>query len=415
MFQNLGAGAYKPGLETTRRLAEAFGSPEKKLRTIHIGGTNGKGSTTSTIAAILQSAGYRTGLFTSPHLVDFRERIRVDGVMIPEEYVCEFVDRYLADPVLTALHPTFFELTTVMALRYFADCGVDAAVIEVGLGGRLDSTNIITPELTVVTNISLDHTQFLGSTLPEIAGEKAGIIKPGVPVVVGEAEGDVRRVFADKAAAEGAPITFACESPDYISARPEEDCIVYEGTPYGTLRGQLTGDCQPRNAATILAATGRLIEAGYHIGAQDVARGMAHVCDDTGLAGRWMVVGRRPTVVCDTGHNAGGWQYLAPRLASLPGVKHMVLGFVSDKDVSHILGMMPKDAKYYFTQASIARAMPADELAEAAACHGLQGEIVPDVEAAYKKALGECAEGGMVFVGGSTFVVADLLASIDRV
>ena len=413
MYQRQGAPAYKPGLDTSRRLAGAFGNPHRQFRSIHVGGTNGKGSTAHTLAAILQAAGYRTGLYTSPHLVDFRERIRVDGKMISREGVADFVERYQALPAeVRELHPSFFELTMVMAFDYMARCGVDVAVVEVGMGGRLDSTNIISPDLCVITNISLDHTQFLGSTLPEIAGEKAGIIKPGVPVVVGEAEGDVRRVFADKAAAEGAPITFACESPDYISARPEEDCIVYEGTPYGTLRGQLTGDCQPRNAATILAATGRLIEAGYHIGAQDVARGMAHVCDDTGLAGRWMVVGRRPTVVCDTGHNAGGWQYLAPRLASLPGVKHMVLGFVSDKDVSHILEMMPRgNVRYYFTRASIDRAMDSVRLLEIARGVGLDGTSYPTVKDAVAAAMAQAKEDDTVFVGGSTFVVADFLAA----
>ena len=416
MYQRQGAPAYKPGLETSRRLAGAFGDPHGRFRSIHVGGTNGKGSTAHTIAAILQAAGYRTGLYTSPHLVDFRERIRVDGEMIGKDAVADFVERYQALPEdVRALHPSFFELTMVMAFDYMARRDVDVAVVEVGMGGRLDSTNIISPDLCVITNISLDHTQFLGTTLPEIAAEKAGIIKPGVPVVIGEAEGDVRRVFADKAASVGAPITFACDAPAYSSAEITPESIIYRGTPYGILCGQLTGDCQPRNAATILAAVGKLIERGYRVGNADVARGMAHVCDDTGLMGRWMVVGEQPRLVCDTGHNVGGWQYLAPRLAALPGVKHVVIGFVSDKDVAHILEMMPKDdVRFYFTRASIDRAMDSGRLREIAAGYGLHGDAYPTVGEAVDAARRSAAPDDTVFVGGSTFVVADFLAAFPH-
>lgn len=415
MYQRQGAPAYKPGLDTSRSLAAAFGDPHRQFRSIHVGGTNGKGSTAHTLAATLQAAGYRTGLYTSPHLTDFRERIRVDGEMISREAVADFVERYQALPeAIRGLHPSFFELTMVMAFDYMARCGVDVAVIEVGMGGRLDSTNIISPDLCVITNISLDHTQFLGNTLPEIAAEKAGIIKRGVPVVIGEAEGEVRRVFADKAAAVGAPITFACDAPAYTSAEITPDYIIYEGTPYGRLLGQLTGDCQTRNAATILAAIGRLTEAAYRIGAADVARGMAHVCDDTGLMGRWMVVGQSPRVVCDTGHNTGGWQYLAPRLKSLPGIKHMVIGFVSDKDVTHILEMMPReDVRFYFTRAGIDRAMDAERLRDIAAGCGLDGSAYPTVAEAVAAARAAAGEDDTVFIGGSTFVVADFLAGFN--
>nr|WP_295728698.1 folylpolyglutamate synthase/dihydrofolate synthase family protein [uncultured Muribaculum sp.] len=416
MYQRQGAPAYKPGLDTSRRLAAAFGNPHRRFRSIHVGGTNGKGSTAHTLAAMLQSAGYRTGLYTSPHLVDFRERIRVDGEMIGKDAVADFVERYLALPEdVRSLHPSFFELTMVMAFDYMARRDVDVAVVEVGMGGRLDSTNIISPDLCVITNISLDHTQFLGSTLPEIAAEKAGIIKPDVPVVVGEAEGDVRRMFAEKAASVGAPVMFACDAPAYSSAEITHDGIIYRDTPYGTLRGQLTGDCQPRNAATILAAVGKLIERGYNVGSADVARGMAHVCDDTGLMGRWMVVGDGPRIVCDTGHNVGGWQYLAPRLAALPGIKHMVIGFVSDKDVAHILEMMPKSGvRFYFTRASIDRAMDSTRLRGIAADFGLRGDAYPTVAEAVEAACGNAAPGDTVFVGGSTFVVADFLATFPH-
>ena len=262
MFQNLGAGAYKPGLDTTLLLAGHWDNPHKKLKaTVHIGGTNGKGSTAHSIAAVLQSAGYKVGLYTSPHLVDFRERIRINGEMIGKEYVVKFVDEYLSQPKLVERHPTFFELTTIMALRYFADYEVDVAVIEVGLGGRLDCTNIITPLLSVITNISLDHTALLGHTEAEIASEKAGIIKEGVPIIIGNAAGDVRRVFADKAASMHAPITFAQDKLPFDSAAVMQDCIEYRGTEWGDIRGQLSGDCQKENGATILTA---LVQLSQH-------------------------------------------------------------------------------------------------------------------------------------------------------
>ncbi len=413
MYQRQGAPAYKPGLGTSRKLAAAFGNPHHNFRSIHVGGTNGKGSTAHTLAATLQAAGYRVGLYTSPHLVDFRERIRVDGEMITTDAVTDFVSRYLALPEdVRELHPSFFELTMVMAFDYMARNGVDVAVIEVGMGGRLDSTNIISPDLCVITNISFDHTQFLGDTLPAIAGEKAGIIKSGVPVVIGEAEGDVRRVFAEKAAAVCAPIVFAQDYPQYTAAHITPEYIIYEGTPFGTLHGQLTGDCQLRNAATIIASICVLIDRGYDISADNVKRGFASVCDDTGLLGRWMTVGTAPCIICDTGHNVGGWQYLAPRLASLPGVKHVVLGFVSDKDVTHILEMVPRaNTRFYFTQASIDRAMECGRLREIAFGCGMEGNAYPSVSEAVNAAIDAAAEGDTVFVGGSTFVVADFLQS----
>lgn len=412
MFQRVGAPAYKPGLDTANKLDAAFGHPHRSYRTIHIAGTNGKGSTAHTIAAVLQSAGYRTGLYTSPHLVDFRERIRVDGAMIPREDVLDFIERYRKMDV--GCSPSFFELTMTMAFDWFAACNVDVAVIETGLGGRLDSTNIITPDLCVITNISFDHTAFLGSTLPAIASEKAGIIKPGIPVVVGEAEGDVRAVFERKAAETGAPIMFAEDRRPIASYRRSDVGWIYEGTPFGTVIGELSGDCQPCNAATIMTALEQLVSAGYRIGEDNVRDGFCNVCRMTGLAGRWMRLSDDPLVICDTGHNTGGWEYISHQLAAMPERKHLVIGFVSDKDVSHILDMMPKDARYYFTQASVRRALPATDLADLAAHHGLHGEVVPTVAEAYKKALDACAGGEMVFVGGSTFVVADLLASVNR-
>ena len=410
MFQRVGVSAYKPGLDTVKLLDEKFGTPHKNYLTIHIAGTNGKGSTAHTLAAILQSAGYRVGLYTSPHLVDFRERIRVNGRMISRDAVVDFVNRYRA--MSLECYPSFFELTMTMAFEYFAREKVDIAVIETGLGGRLDSTNIITPILSVITNISFDHTAFLGNTLESIASEKAGIIKPSVPVVIGEAQGSVREVFLQKANEQKAPIYFAEDVAPFDSIEPLQDGLLYKNTPYGDIIGELMGDCQPKNAATILTALPLLAECGIKVSAQSVKDGFAHVGSLTGLMGRWMTLHRNPHVVCDTGHNVGGWQYLSRRLKSIDGTLHMIIGFVNDKDVSHILEMMPKTARYYLTNAQIERAMPVDKLAEIATKSGLVGEQFPSVEDAYNAALANVSTEDTIFIGGSTFIVADLLSLV---
>ena len=297
MFQQVGSSAYKEGLENTLALDEHFGHPHRNFRTIHVAGTNGKGSCSHTLAAILQEAGYRTGLYTSPHLVDFRERIRVNGQPIPEEYVIRFVEeeRSFFEP----LSPSFFELTTAMAFRYFADQKVDVAIIEVGLGGRLDCTNIIRPDLCIITNISFDHTQFLGSTLAQIASEKAGIIKQGIPVVIGETTPETRPVFAEKAQAVQAPICFA---EDHV---PEE---------YSDMDYELKGLYQEKNRRTLLTALPLLKKAGYHLSEQAIRNGFAHVCELTGLMGRWQKLQDAPPLICDTGHNVGGITYIAEQL-----------------------------------------------------------------------------------------------------
>lgn len=410
MFQRVGASAYKPGLDTVKLLDGKFGTPHKNYLTIHIAGTNGKGSTAHTLAAILQSAGYRVGLYTSPHLVDFRERIRVNGRMISRDAVVDFVNRYRA--MSLECYPSFFELTMTMAFEYFAREKVDIAVIETGLGGRLDSTNIITPILSVITNISFDHTAFLGNTLESIASEKAGIIKPSVPVVIGEAQGSVREVFLQKANEQKAPIYFAEDVAPFDSIEPLQDGVLYKNTPYGDIIGELMGDCQPKNAATILTALPLLAECGIKVSAQSVKDGFAHVGSLTGLMGRWMTLQRNPHVVCDTGHNVGGWQYLSRRLKSIDGTLHMIIGFVNDKDVSHILEMMPKTARYYLTNAQIERAMPVAQLAEIATECGLVGEQFPSVEDAYNAALAKASTEDTIFIGGSTFIVADLLSLV---
>ncbi len=414
VFQRQGATAYKPGLDTARTLDCLFGNPHTHYPTIHIAGTNGKGSTAHTIAAVLQSAGYKTGLYTSPHLVDFRERIRVDGEMIPERDVVDFVQRYKEMDIDCS--PSFFELTMTMAFEYFAKCRVDIAVIETGLGGRLDSTNIISPELCVITNISFDHTQFLGHTLKEIAAEKAGIIKSGTPVVIGEADSDTRTIFEQKALSVNAPVIFASDNPAIKETLRTDTGFVYRGTPFGDITGELCGDCQRRNSATIITALLELAKKGYDISPRAVKDGFSNVTAITGLRGRWEKIGDAPICICDTGHNIGGWRLLAPQIASLPGKKHIIVGFANDKDISGILLLLKNipDATYIFTQASVARAMDAGKLCASAANAGIAGITKQTVKEAYEYALADCGEGDSVFVGGSTFVVADLLSYLTK-
>ena len=397
MFQQVGGAAYKEGLENTLALDTHFGHPHRQYRTIHVAGTNGKGSCSHTLAAILQEAGYKVGLYTSPHLVDFRERIRVNGVPVPEEYVVRFVEeeRSFFEP----LHPSFFELTTAMAFRYFADARVDVAVIEVGLGGRLDCTNIILPDLCVITNISFDHVQFLGDTLAKIAGEKAGIIKTGIPVVIGEATPETRPVFQAKADEMHAPIYFA------------ED---YDREDYPGIEFELKGLYQKKNKQTLLTALPLLKDAGYHIDEQAVRSGFAHVTSLTGLMGRWQKLQDSPTLICDTGHNVGGIRYIVKQLKEEKYHRlHIVIGMVNDKDIRGVLALMPKEAVYYFTQASVKRAMPAERLKELADEAGLQGVCYADVPSAVRTAQKESLPEDFIFVGGSSFIVADLLANRD--
>ena len=413
LFQNIGAGAYKEGLSNTHLLDEHFGHPHEKFRTIHVGGTNGKGSTSHTLAAILQSQGYRVGLYTSPHLVDFRERIRVNGVMIPEKRVISFVEqeRSFFEP----LHPSFFELATALAFQYFAEQKVDVAVIEVGLGGRLDCTNIIHPDLSIITNISFDHIQFLGNTLPKIASEKAGIIKQGVPAIIGEAgEEDVRTVFEQEAEKVGTRLIFAEEEKELISyTYSPTQGYTYQTKTYGELHGQLSGFCQEKNTRTILAAVNELNKISYGISTASVAKGMSQVCQLTGLMGRWQTISTNPLTICDTGHNVGGMQYITKQLKETPHLRlHIIIGMVNDKDVNTVLSMLPKDAVYYFTQASVKRAMPVEEFAQKAEKHDLHGNSYANVELAYRAAKQNAEKNDLIFVGGSTFIVADMLNNI---
>lgn len=391
MFERQGASGYKEGLSNTRALDEHFNHPHTKYKTIHIAGTNGKGSCSHSIAAILQTAGYRVGLYTSPHLVDFSERIRVNGEPISEKYVIDFVERerHFFEP----LHPSFFEVTTALAFKYFSDMNVDVAVIEVGLGGRLDCTNIISPILSVITNISFDHTQFLGDTLAKIASEKAGIIKKGTRVIIGEATSETRPVFEAKAKEMCAPICFAEDNP-------------YENA--ADLMTDLQGAYQRKNANTILTAIANLPE--LNISNDNIRRGLANVCTLTGLKGRWQILAQHPLTICDTGHNVAGWQYLSRQIAQQPcDALHIVFGMVDDKDIDTVMDMLPKNAKYYFTKAETHRAINETVLKEKAETRGLSGNAYSSVQQAYNAAKKNAEDNDFVFIGGSSYVVADLL------
>ncbi|WP_321519136.1 folylpolyglutamate synthase/dihydrofolate synthase family protein [uncultured Bacteroides sp.] len=409
MFQQVGKSAYKEGLSNTYELDEHFNHPHQKFKTIHIAGTNGKGSCSHTLAAILQSAGYKVGLYTSPHLIDFRERIRINGEQISEEYVIKFVEeeRSFFEP----LYPSFFELTTAMAFKYFADQKVDVAVIEVGLGGRLDCTNVIRPDLCIITNISFDHTQFLGKELALIAAEKAGIMKNGVPVVIGETTKETKPVFTLKANEVKAPIFFAEE--EQLLWRWEMNNRgnwYYFTADYPKLKGDLGGFCQLKNTNTVLLALRILKRIGYNISQIAVEKGFSRVCELTGLMGRWQKLGSAPTIICDTGHNTGGITYIADQLSKQKYKKlHIVLGMVNDKDINGVLALLPKDATYYFTKASVKRALYEADLQFLASKAGLTGNTYTDVPKAFEAAKKNATDKDFIFVGGSSFIVADLL------
>lgn len=412
-FQQVGGAAYKEGLSTTIALDNHLGNPHRKFRTIHVAGTNGKGSTSHTLAAILQESGYKVGLYTSPHLIDFRERMRVNGTPASKEYVMEFVEKHRA--FFEPLQPSFFELTTAMAFNYFAEQNVDVAIIEVGLGGRLDCTNIITPELCIITNISPDHTQFLGNTLQEIASEKAGIIKNGIPVVIGETTTETKEVFARKAKESNAPIIFAEEEALLTAATPMDNGYRYSSTVFGEFCGELGGDYQQKNTNTLLSAINILRNSGFAITEESLRKGFTNVCKLTGLMGRWQKIQDNPRVICDAGHNIGGIKYITEQLARVDCRElRIVFGMVNDKDITSVLKMMPKNAKYYFTQASIKRAMPADDLKNMAERFGLIGNSHPNVKEALEAALSDSSDDDFIFVGGSCFIVADLLVALKK-
>lgn len=425
MFERQGSAGYKEGLSNTLALDAHGGHPHRCYKTIHVAGTNGKGSVSHTLAAVLQECGYRVGLYTSPHLVDFRERIRVNGQPVSEDYVVRFVEQQRA--FFEPLHPSFFEVTTALAFSYFRDMQVDMAVVEVGLGGRLDCTNIISPILSVITNISFDHTQFLGDTLSKIAGEKAGIIKPGVPVVIGEATSETRPVFEAKAREAGSAIVFAEDRPQVTCATPcPQGGMHYDTVSFGSLDGDLGGIYQQKNLNTVLhallqlEAQGVIGSQGDHSGSQGehgdrqaVGRAVARVAQLTGLMGRWQMIQQSPLVVCDTGHNLAGWQYLSQQLRQVDcHERHIVFGMVDDKDVDGVLALLPADAHYYFTKADSHRAIDEHVLSEKAVRHGLQGVTYPTVPQAFQAAMQAAAADDLVFVGGSSYVVGDFLRTV---
>ncbi len=414
MFQDIGAGAYKPGLFNTCELDNHFGHPHRKFKTIHVAGTNGKGSCSHLLASILQESGYKVGLYTSPHLLDFRERIKINGEMVNEEYVTNFIEseRSFFEP----LHPSFFELATAMAFKYFADEHVDVAVIEVGLGGRLDCTNIINPELSIITNISKDHTNLLGKSKREIAYEKAGIIKRGKPVVIGEADKVTRQVFDSKALPLKSPITYAEEERNITDYRLYPDGkIGIILSWFKVLYCPLGGYCQSKNINTVLCSVKILQNKFRKITTESIEKGIENVIVNTGLQGRWQCLNKSPRVFCDTGHNVGGFSYLSTQLRNqLCKTLRIVIGMVSDKDIDGVLSLLPIKAKYYFCQASVSRALNHEMLKERASAHSLQGDSYPSVAEAYDKAMSDSSADDFIFVGGSTFVVADLLQHIRK-
>lgn len=391
MYQQQGASAYKKDLTNTILLANYLGNPEKDLQFIHVAGTNGKGSTSHMLASILQEAGYKTGLYTSPHLKDFRERIKIDGVEIPEEFVREFIEHHKA--FFESNELSFFEMSVGLAFDYFKKEQVDIAIIEVGLGGRLDSTNIITPLVSVITNIGLDHIQFLGNTLGSIAFEKAGIIKPEIPVVLGEYTTETKPVFLTKAKAENAPIYFASD-------------LIVEDYP-----SALLGNYQIHNKKTVVE-TMRILqsETAFRISEDNIKNGLLNVIKNTGLMGRWQQLQENPKVICDTAHNKDGLQIVLQQISEMEFDQlHIVLGVVNDKDLSEILPLFPKNAKYYFCRPNIPRGLDAEILHQNAMVFGLNGKVYNSVSEAYQNTLQSAAKSDFIYVGGSTFVVAEIL------
>jgi dihydrofolate synthase/folylpolyglutamate synthase len=413
MFTRIGAAAIKKDLTNTLALCKALNQPQEKFKSIHIAGTNGKGSTSHMTASILQEAGFKVGLYTSPHLKDFRERIRINGQMISEQEVVDFVEKHKA--LFEEIQPSFFEWTVALCFQHFAQHKVDIAIIETGLGGRLDSTNIISPILSVISNIGWDHMDMLGDSLDKIAFEKAGIIKSKTPVVIGEALAETEPVFKEKAKTEKAEIIFAQKeyTMDYFSTKKNGVlCDVKKGNQmyFKNLDCDLGGIYQQKNIITLIAAIDKLKEQGYPISENDIRSGLEHVKRNTGLMGRWQVLKEKPFTVCDTGHNVDGIKYVMEQLKAISCSKlRMVFGIVKDKDVSKVLALLPEEAEYYFCKANLPRALDEKDLQAQAATFGLVGNCYASVKEAYQAAQGEANISDVIFVGGSTFVVAEVV------
>ncbi len=411
MFTRVGAVAYKADLNNTIAFCKHLDHPENKFKSVHVAGTNGKGSTSHMLAAVLQKAGYKTGLYTSPHLKDFRERIKINGEMISELAVVDFVETNKT--FIEEISPSFFEATVAMAFEYFANQKVDIAVVEVGLGGRLDSTNVISPELSVVTNIGYDHMNILGSTLTKIAGEKAGIIKPSTPVIVGEYQEEIASVFQTKALENNSDLTFASsewchEGSEIIDGK--RAIIIHGREETFNLNLDLTGTYQVKNVKTVLSAVKELNKKAVHISDEQLTSALSEVKNLTGLMGRWQTLQEKPLVICDTGHNEDGIKEVLYNISLTPHQQlRMVIGMVKDKEISKILSLLPKEAIYYFCEPNLERAKPALELQNEARELGLLGEAFSSIQSALNKARADARDGDLIFVGGSTFVVAEVV------
>jgi dihydrofolate synthase/folylpolyglutamate synthase len=413
MFQRVGAAAYKANLDNTISICKALGNPEKKIKCVHVAGTNGKGSSSHMLAAILQQAGYKTGLYTSPHLIDFRERIKINGKQIPKTEVVKFVENYKT--IFEDIEPSFFEWTVGLAFHYFAEQEVDVAIIEVGLGGRLDSTNVIKPQCCLITNIGFDHVNLLGNTLPLIAAEKAGIIKEKVPVVVSQTQLEVLSVFNTKAQSVKAPITFADKQYKVLSHNFQDGLLCIELLEKTTNKAQLykldlTGTYQIKNIQGVLACINNLKHKGFLIEDENILYALQHVKKLTGLMGRWQIISEKPLIIADTGHNEDGIKEVVKNIERYSYKKlHMIIGVVNDKDVTSILKLLPKNAIYYFCKANIPRALPEKELFELAKQHDLKGKKFNSVSMALSEAKKQAKSDDLIFIGGSTFTVADAL------
>lgn len=406
MFQRVGASAFRKDLTNTIKLCKALNFPQHQFKSIHVAGTNGKGSSSHMLAAVLQYAGYKTGLYTSPHLKNFSERIRINGEPVEPQFVVDFVKKIR--PHIEKLAPSFFEITVAMAFDYFAHHQVDIAVIEVGMGGRLDSTNVILPEVSLITNISMDHSQWLGDTMEKIAGEKAGIIKEFIPVVISERQPRIDQVFEQKALENQSTLYFASE--DIVLSEIDDLYQLQLGTGQVLrIEPDLTGNYQKSNVCGVLRTLDILGDRGFIIKDQHIEDGLANVVETTGLKGRWQVLNEAPKVICDVGHNEAGVVENMTQLEQQIYDRLIIIwGVVKDKDLSKILELLPKTAIYFFCEASIPRAMPAEELALEARIMGLKGEVVHDVNEALRLAIKSASERDLIFIGGSTFVVAEL-------
>jgi dihydrofolate synthase/folylpolyglutamate synthase len=416
MFHRIGQAAYKNSLDNTLKLDEIFGNPHRLYKTIHVAGTNGKGSVSHMLAAVFQAAGYKTGLYTSPHLKDFRERLKIDGQMISKEEVVEWVENYPVKNNLWEIEPSFFELTAAMAFDYFAKQKVDIAIIEVGLGGRLDSTNIITPEVSVITNIGLDHTNLLGDSLEKIAVEKAGIIKQNIPVVIGKTQKETQQIFIETAGTKQSTLFFADQ--EYVTSYSMQ---VLDGKQilnierngeavYPEIKLDLLGLYQTQNVPVVLKTLDIMVEKGWQISRENIYDGLANAAKSTGLMGRWQIIGNNPLTICDTGHNEDGIKMVVNQIKNtVYKTLHFVFGVVADKNQDAVLQLLPKEAVYYFTKADIPRAMDEKVLEQKATGFGLAGESYPSVISAFNAAKLKAGKNDLIFVGGSTFVVAEIL------